>query len=114
VAISSQTEQPEVAWKFFEHLVSYEVAMKMIEDFSMAWANTEALGAPKLADDPMLGPYAKMVSDPDSQSWIALPSLGDLCGVIMANAQEYFLGRTTAKEALDKAAEEWNEIVGSE
>jgi ABC-type glycerol-3-phosphate transport system substrate-binding protein len=114
VAISSQTEQPELAWEFFEHLVSYEVAMKMIEDFSMAWANTAALNAPELADDPMLGPYAKMVSNPDSQSWIALPSLGDLCGVIMANAQEYFIGQASAKQALDKAAREWDEIVGSE
>lgn len=114
VAISSQTEQPELAWEFFEHLVSSEVATKMIRDFSMTWANTAALSAPELADDPMLGQYSKMVSNPDSQSWIALPSLGDLCGVIMVNAQEYFLGRTSAKQALDKAAEEWNAIVGSE
>jgi len=91
-----------------------QVATKMIRDFSMTWANTAALSAPELADDPMLGQYSKMVSNPDSQSWIALPSLGDLCGVIMVNAQEYFLGRTSAKQALDKAAEEWNAIVGSE
>ena len=30
IAISSKAKNPELAWKFFEHLVSYEVAMKMI------------------------------------------------------------------------------------
>ena len=112
IAISSQTKQPELAWEFFEHLVSYKVAMKMIPD--LAWANTKALAAPELADDPMLGPYSKMVSNPDSQSWSALPSLGELTGVIMAHAQEYFLGRKSAKQALDEAAEEWNAIVEAE
>ncbi len=111
IAISSKAKNPELAWKFFEHLVSYEVAMKMIKEFSQAWANTKALAGPELADDPMLGPYAKMVSNPDSQSWIALPSLGDLCSVIMAKTQEYFLGRKSAQQALDDAAKEWNAIV---
>jgi multiple sugar transport system substrate-binding protein len=111
IAISSKTKNPELAWKFFEHLVSYEVAMKMIKEFSQAWANTAALSSPELADDPILGPYARMVSNPDSQSWIALPALGDLCSVIMARSQEYFLGRKTAQQALDDAAKEWNAIV---
>ncbi len=111
VAISSQTEHPELAWAFFEHLVSHKVATKMIEERSLTWANTAALGAPELAGDPMLGPYSKMVSNPASRSWIALPSLGDLCGVIMAHAQEYFLGLKSAQQALDEAAEEWNATV---
>ncbi len=111
VAISSQTEHPELAWAFFEHLVSYEVATKMIEERSLTWANTAALGAPELAEDPMLGPYSEMVSNSASRSWIALPSLGDLCGVIMEHAQQYFLGLKPAQQALDEAAEEWNAIV---
>jgi len=111
IAISSQTEHPELAWAFFEHLVSQEVATKMIEEKSLTWANTAALGAPELAEDPMLGPYSEMVSNPASRSWIALPALGDLCGVIMEHAQEYFLGLVDAETALNEAAEEWNAVV---
>ena len=111
VAISSQTEHPELVWAFLEHLVSYRVATKMIEERSLTWANTAALGAPKQAQDPMLGPYSKMVSNPASMTWIALPSLGDLCNVIMAHAQEYFLGLKSAQQVLDEAAEEWNATV---
>ncbi|MGC9530481.1 MAG: ABC transporter substrate-binding protein [Candidatus Bipolaricaulaceae bacterium] len=113
IAISSQTEHPELAWAFFEHLVSLEVAERMIQEFSQAWANTAALNAPELKDDPILGPYGQMLSDPASQSWTALPRLGELCEVVMAHAQEYFLGEKSAQEALDEAAEEWNEIVRS-
>jgi ABC-type glycerol-3-phosphate transport system substrate-binding protein len=32
----------------------------------------------------------------------------------MAHSQEYFLGRKSAKQALDEAAEEWNAIVEAE
>ncbi len=59
----------------------------------------------------MLGSYSKMVSNPASMTWIALPSLGDLCNVIMAKAQEYFLGLKSAQQVLDEAAEEWNATV---
>jgi len=111
IAISSQTEHPDLAWAFFEHLVSSEVAAKLLEKTGNAWANTAALSAPELADDPMFGPYAKMLSSPASRSWIPLPSLGNLCDIILMHAQEYFLGRKSAQQALDEAGEEWNAVV---
>ena len=111
IAVSSHTEHPELAWAFVEHLLSFDVATKMIEERSLAWANTRALASPSLHDDPMLGPMAAMVSNPASQSWTVLPGLGELCGIIIEHAQEYFLGRVSAQQALDEAAEEWNAVV---
>ena len=39
------------------------------------------------------------------------PGLGELCGIIMEHAQDYFLGNVSAQEALDEAAEEWDAVV---
>ncbi|MFQ5796722.1 MAG: ABC transporter substrate-binding protein [Candidatus Bipolaricaulia bacterium] len=111
VAISSQTEHPELAWEFFKHLVSYQVAAKMVEENSLAWANTVALDAPTLKEDPVLGPMSAMVANPASQSWTVLPRLGELCEVVTQHSQEYFLGRKSARTALDEAADTWNEII---
>jgi len=111
VAVSAQAENPELAWAFVEHLVSFEVAAKMIGERSLAWANTRALASPALQDDPMLGPMSAMVSNPASQSWTVLPGLGELCGIIMEHAQDFFLGNVSAQQALDEAAEEWNAVV---
>jgi ABC-type glycerol-3-phosphate transport system substrate-binding protein len=111
IAASARTENPKLAWAFIEHLVSFEVATKMIDERSLAWANTRALASPALQDDPMLGPMSAMVSDPASQSWTVLPGLGELCGIIMEHAQDFFLGNVSAQQALDEAAEEWNAVV---
>lgn len=110
-AISAQTKHPDLAWEFYKHLVSTRVAMKMVKEHSMGWANTIALTSSAAEKDPILGPMGKMIANPDSRSWKIIPKMGELFDVLLKHAQQYFLGQKTAKVALDEAAEEWNAIV---
>ena len=111
VSLSSQSEHPELAWEFLKHLLSDEVAFKMVRERSLFWANTKALDSPSIKKDPVLQYLPKMIADPASQPWSVLPQLGDLCNSLMKNAQEYFLGKKDAQTALDDAVEYWNKII---
>ncbi len=111
ISLSSQSEHPELAWKFIEHLLSDEVAFKMVRERSIFWANTKALDSPTIKEDPVLRYLPQMISDPASQPWSVLPQLGDLCNSLMKNAQEYFLGEKDAKVALNDAVEYWNKVI---
>ncbi len=110
-SLSSQSEHPELAWKFLKHLLSDEVAQKMVKERSLFWANTKALESPSIKEDPVLRYLPRMIGDPASQPWSVLPQLGDLCNSLMENAQEYFLGKEDAKTALDDAVEYWNKVI---
>jgi len=110
-SLSSQSEHPELAWEFLKHLLSDEVAFKMVQERSLFWANTKALKFPSIKEDPVLRYLPQMIGDPASQPWSVLPQLGDLCNSLMENAQEYFLGRKDAKTALDDAVEYWNKVI---
>jgi multiple sugar transport system substrate-binding protein len=110
-SLSSQSEHPELAWEFLKHLLSDEVAFKMVKERSLFWANTKALEFPSIKEDPVLRYLPQMIGDPASQPWSVLPQLGDLCNSLMKNAQEYFLGKKDAKTALDDAVEYWNKVI---
>ena len=112
VSLSSQSEHPELAWKFLKHLLSDEVASKMVEEKSLFWANTKALAFPSIKEDPVLRYLPQMIGDPASQPWSVLPQLGDLCNALMENAQEYFLGKEDAQTALNDTVEYWNKVIG--
>lgn len=111
VSLSSQSEHPELAWDFIKHLLGDKVASRMIKEKSLFWANTEKLKSPAIKEDPALRYLPEMISNPDSRSWSPLPQLGDLCDVLLKNAQEYFLGKKTPEAALDAAAEYWNRVI---
>jgi len=110
-SLSSQSEHPELAWEFLKHLLSDEVAFKMVKEKSQFWANTKALESPSIKEDPVLRYLPQMIGDSASQPWSVLPQLGDLCNSLMKNAQEYFLGKKDAQTALDDAVEYWNKII---
>ncbi len=110
-SLSSQSEHPELAWEFLKHLLSDEVAFKMVKERSLFWANTKALKFPSIKEDPVLRYLPQMIGDPASQPWSVLPQLGDLCNSLMKNVQEYFLGKKDAKTALDDAVEYWNKTI---
>ena len=112
VSLSSQSEHPELAWEFLKHLLSDEVASKMVEEKSLFWANTRALESPSIREDPVLRYLPQMIADPASQPWSVLPQLGDLCNALMENAQEYFLGKEDAQTALNDTVEYWNKVIG--
>jgi len=111
VSLSSQSKHPKLAWKFIKHLLSDEVASKMVKEKSLFWANTKALGAPGIKENPVLRYLPEMIGDPASQPWSVLPQLGDLCNSLMKNAQEYFLGKKDAKTALNDTVEYWNKVI---
>jgi ABC-type glycerol-3-phosphate transport system substrate-binding protein len=109
-SLSSQSEHPELAWEFLKHLLSDEVASKMVKEKSLFWANTKALESPSIKEDPVLRYLPQMIGDPASQPWSVMPQLGDLCNSLMEKAQEYFLGKKDAKTALDDVVEYWNKV----
>jgi len=111
VSLSSESQHPELAWEFIKHLLSDEVALKMVKERSLFWANTKALEFPSIKKDPALRYLPEMIGDPASQPWSVLPQLGDLCNSLMKNAQEYFLGRKDAKTALDDANAYWDKVI---
>jgi len=111
VSLSSQSDHPEFAWEFIKHLLSDEVAFKMVEEKSQFWANTKALESPSIKEDPVLRYLPAMIGHPDSQPWSVLPQLGDLCNSLMENAQEYFVGKEDAQTALDDAVAYWNKVI---
>jgi len=111
VSLSSQSDHPESAWEFIKHLLSDEVAFKMVEEKSQFWANTKALESSVIEEDPVLRYLPAMIGHPDSQPWSVLPQLGDLCNSLMENAQEYFVGKEDAQTALDDAVAYWNKVI---
>ncbi len=110
-SLSSQSEHPELAWEFLKHLLSDEVAFKMVKETSLFWANTKALESPSIKEDPVLRYLPQMIGDPASQPWSVMPQLGDLCNALMENVQEYVLAKKDAKTALDDAVAYWNKVI---
>jgi len=111
VSISSQSEHTELAWEFLKHLLSDEIAFKMVKERALLWANIKALEAPAIEEDQVLRYLPEMIDNPASQPWSIIPQLDDLCNSLMENSQEYFLGRKDAKTALDDAIQYWNRVI---
>lgn len=111
IALSSQSQHPELAWEFFKHLLSTEIALKMVKEKSLCWANTVALESPVLKRDPVLRYIPALVTDPDSQPAGILPKFMELFSVTLRYSQKYFLGQVDVRTALRLAEEEWNKIV---
>lgn len=113
ISLSSESEHPELAWKFFKHLISDEVSIMMTEEVKASWANKKAFESPMYETDPLLKQIPVMLSRPGGQPLPFIPELGDLINSFGENVQAYWLGRQSAEEALDTAAGHWNEVINA-
>ncbi|NQT60029.1 MAG: sugar ABC transporter substrate-binding protein [Bacteroidetes bacterium] len=113
ISLFKDSENPEIAWEFFKHLISDEVAEKMTNEVNSTWANMNAFSSELYETDPLLKQIPVMLSRPGGQPLPFLPELGDLINSFGENVQAYWLGQKTAQEALDDAVAYWNEVIES-
>jgi len=111
LALSSKSKYPEIAWEFYKHLTSNKVAKKMVEKLGMPWANTKVNELPSFQADPIVRAVTKITENPNNVASPNAPS-EEIFAVMTTNAQEYFLNKKTAEEALSDAAKVWNEEWG--
>ncbi len=110
-SLSKNSRNPGIAWEFFKHLISDEVALMMTEEVKTPWANKKAFSSPVYDEDPLLKQIPVMLSRPGGQPLPFVPELGDLINSFGENVQAYWMGQKTAKDALDDAADHWNEVI---
>lgn len=110
-SLYKDSKHPDIAWKFFKHLISDDTAKMMTEEKKMSWANKKAFSSSMYDTDPILKQIPVMLSRPGGQPLPFVPELGDLINSFGENVQAYWLGQKSAKEALDDATNYWNEII---
>lgn len=115
VAIASGSEHKEEAWLFLQHLYSEEIAVEMTETVNLPWATDAALEfmQEEGGSDPMLRYMpAFFTQDPaNSVQEPMVPEADRLLTTFQTAFNEAITGRRPVEEALDSAAEVWQEAL---
>lgn len=111
LGINAKSEQKDAVWKFFQYMYSDEVSIDMTAAVSYPWATKAAMSSLSDSDDPMLSQIPDMANQ-DPEHNIGYPVLPN--GTVMVEAirlafQDFLEGKKEAQEALDEAAQVWQE-----
>ena len=115
LAIAAGSEHKEEAWLFLKHLYSEEIAVQMTQEVNLPWATNAALEYidEEGGDDPMLR-YVPQYFTQDPANNIQEPMVpeADLLFTTFQTAfNEAITGRTPVTQALDEAAEVWQNAI---
>lgn len=110
LGISPLSEHKDEAWKFIEYMTSDDVLTRWNEATHNIPPNNAALEQPTYQEGPMFV-AAQVVNQPGVIPANQYPESDALNGIMRNYLQAAYLGEMTPKEALDKAAEEWNIIL---
>lgn len=108
--ISPLSKHKEEAWKFIEYMTSDDVLTRWNEATNNIPPNNAALERPMYQEGP-LAVAASVVNQPGVIPANQYPESDALNAIMRNYLQAAYLGQMTPKEALDKAAEEWDAIL---
>ena len=113
VSISQLSEHKEEAYLFLKHLMSDEVADRMLEHNKLAWATDYAFAQLATSDDQVLNKLPLMAAnDPDNNySGVPLPNNAQLNDFFKAIVQEVMNGTLSIDEAVIKLDEEYQRNI---
>lgn len=110
LCISSLTEHREEAWKLIEFMTRDDILTEWAEAFEHVAPNKAAFESP-LYDEPSMAAAARQTMSADTIPANHYPETDQLNQIIRTYLQGAYLQEMTPKEALDKAAAEWDEIL---
>ncbi|RJP53156.1 MAG: sugar ABC transporter substrate-binding protein [Anaerolineaceae bacterium] len=110
LGISPLSKHKDEAWKFIEYMTSDDVLTRWNEATNNIPPNNAALERPVYQEGP-LSVAAQVVKQPGVIPANQYPESDALNAIMRNYLQAAYLGQMTPKEALDKAAEEWNAIL---
>ena len=110
LAISSNSEHKEEAWKFIEFLLSDEGSIYMSEQTSVTYATKANFARFGEMDNPILKEVPPMLSqDPEHNLFFAPTADFSVHDEWVAAFQEVLDGEREAQDALDAMVELWNQ-----
>jgi len=112
LSMSTQTKHPEEAWKFMKFMSTGEGAAIITKANKMIPGYLVLMRKGYIQDDPEMKMIANIVMDPTTVAIDqVLPQAMELRKLFTIEVQEALMGKKTAKQALDSAAEKWNEVL---
>ncbi|NPV74830.1 MAG: sugar ABC transporter substrate-binding protein [Anaerolineae bacterium] len=110
LGISPLSKHKDEAWKFIEFMTSDDVLIRWNEATNNMPPNVAALERPMFKEGP-LSVAAQAVVQPGVIPANQYPESDALNAIMRNYLQAAYLGQMTPKEALDKAAQEWDAIL---
>ena len=110
LAISSNSEHKDAAWKFIKFLLSDEIAKEMTKKVGIPFATKSAMATLEGSDDPILGKIPAMLNqDPEHNFFTEpVPEQETLHREFVVMFQDVMAGNKEPKQALDDLAAFWN------
>ncbi|MHA6616085.1 sugar ABC transporter substrate-binding protein [Pseudonocardia sp. DLS-67] len=110
-AIGSESEHPDLAWKFLEQLMSPESGLAVYEAAGSIPLHEQAAAAPEIRDDAMVAPFAAATRDaapwPNNPNTAAMQkALGTAVSSVISGEQSPEAGARDAIESIDEAREQ--------
>lgn len=110
LGMSPLSKHKEEAWKFIDFMTSDDILIRWNEATNNIPPNTAAFERPLYQSGPM-AVAAEVVKQPNVIPANQYPESDALNAIMRNYLQAAYLDQMTPKEALDKAAEEWNAIL---
>lgn len=109
--MASKTQHPEEAWEFIKYLASDEIQKEWAMDASWTPGNVAVLNDAEFLADGDQATVAYVLENYKVWPLSHYPDNANLEAILRTYLQAAYLGEMTAKEALDGAAAEWNEVL---
>ena len=110
LGISPLSKHKDEAWKFIKFMTSDDILIRWNEATNNMPPNVAALERPMFKEGP-LSVAAQAVVQPGVIPANQYPESDALNSIMRNYLQAAYLGQMTPKEALDKAAQEWDAIL---
>lgn len=111
LGMASKTKHPEEAWKFLKFITSDEVMKRWAMAGDFAPGNKAVLSDPEFVADEENATVVYMLENYKIWPLSNYPDNANLEGILRSYIQSAYLEVMTPKEALDGAAEEWNQVL---
>ncbi|WP_324718214.1 sugar ABC transporter substrate-binding protein [Carboxydochorda subterranea] len=107
LGISPKSRYKEAAWEFVKYMTSDEVLGKWAQLGSFMPTTKALLARPEYTSG-LLAAFTTQLNLPNTVMLGTNPEIDYLLDVLQAELQRALLGQSSAKDALDRAAKEWN------
>ncbi len=111
LSVAANSEKQDAAWQFVQFLLSEEISTHMTETVGLPFATSAAVALLETSDNPILREIPTMMNaDPEHNLFIApVPDSERLHREFNNQFVSFVRGETSAQDALDQAAQVWNE-----
>ncbi len=110
-SISPKSKNPDAAWEFIKYMVATPNIRKWADAFSFTPANIDILKDSAFTANADQKPVAAAMLNQKMYALSHYPDNADLEGKLRTYLQAAYLGKMTPKDALTKAAAEWDPVL---